>query len=71
MMSYTRLYVEPIEALLSQARKKRFLSLLKQRRENRRVYNSFLIIIRSKHRRELPVLHYHEMMGIYPYPFWW
>ena len=23
------------------------------------------------HTLELPVIHYHEIMIIYPYPFWW
>ena len=34
MMSNTRLYVEPTEALMGQARKKRLLILLKQQQEN-------------------------------------
>ena len=24
----------------------------------------------DKHRRELPILHHHKIMVIYPYPFW-
>ena len=52
MMSYTRLYVEPTEALMGQARRKRLLSLLKQRRENMRGYNSFFIIAISKDRKQ-------------------
>ena len=28
-----------------------------------------LIIYGDKHRRELPILHYHEIMVIYPYHF--
>ena len=28
-------------------------------------------VICSRHRRELPVLHYHKILVIYPYPFFW
>ena len=34
MMSYTRLYVEPTEAMMGKSRKKRIISLLKQKQEN-------------------------------------
>ena len=48
MMSCTRLYVEPTEALMGQASKRRLLSLLMKRSDNTRGQNSFLIIKTSK-----------------------
>ena len=48
MMSYTRLYVDPTETLMYQARKMRLLSLLKEWCENMRGQNSSNIISNKK-----------------------
>ena len=47
MMSCTRLYVEYIETLVVQARKRRLLSFIIELSENMRGQDSFLIIITS------------------------
>ena len=48
MMPCTRPYVDPTEVMMGQAREKKIISLLKQRQENIKNYNSFVIIITSK-----------------------
>ena len=52
MMLCTRLYVEPTEALLGQARKKNLLSILKQQREDTRGHNDSFITITSKDNKQ-------------------
>ena len=77
-MPYNIIYVDPTEAFIVQAIKKRRLSLLNQRIENMRGYNSLFITITSKGRKQafkklekiilrgrklyLKVIYYHYML---------
>ena len=51
-MSCTRIYVDPTDTPMRQARKSRLIILLKKLGQNTRVHNVFLIIITSKDRKQ-------------------
>ena len=52
MISCTRFYVYPTEALVGKSRKKKLLRLIKQLWENIRGDNSLFVIIISKDRKQ-------------------